>query len=95
MIQKYIYFPTGHETGMKRHIPVIVYSFDLFKDGNRFYLKASTSYESAQRRSGKFLLQKRAVPYTDSFWEDCLDYINKLDKLDEDYADLWRNRKRK
>ena len=94
MIQKFIYFPTGTETGMKRHIPVIVYSFDLFTDGNRFYLKASTRLEEAERSSGKFLPVNRSVPFNEELWEACLEYVEKVGKLDKDYDKLYRSRKK-
>jgi len=77
-IRKYIYFPTGQETGMKKDIPEIVYASDVWVDGKRMYITASKSPEEAARGSGSFLLAQRAVPYTDALWNDVENYLNTL-----------------
>ena len=93
-LTKYIYFPTGQETGMVRHVPVVVYAFDEFSDGNRFYIKASTNPENADRHCGKFLIKNRAVRYTDALWDECK-RINRLRvNLEQEYEKLWKNRRK-
>ena len=92
MITKYIYFPNGQEIRMTKGFPVIVWSFDLFSDGTKFYIKASTDEESAKRASGKFLLASRAVIFNSKLWEECLVHIEKRRQLEQEYKELYKMR---
>ena len=78
---------------MKRHVPVVIYSFDILIDGKKVYIKGSTSREAAERSAGKFLLMNNAVLYTDELWEACEQYLENAHAVEAEYDFLFKNRK--
>ena len=93
VITKYIYFPTGQETGMQEGIPEIIYVFETLERDGAYYIKAARTAEQAARGSGVFLLRNRAAYYTNALWNDCLDYMKSRRSNEGRYQEIFENRR--
>ena len=93
MITKYIYFPNGQETGMEANVPEIIYVFDSLERDGTFYIKAAKTELQAERGAGFYLLRNRAVLYTNSLWDDCLEYMKSRRKNEGRYQEIFENRR--
>ena len=89
MSTQLIYFPLGHEPGMKRGFPVVVHLLKTFADETILACPDTPAHARDLREGrGLTLRQGRAIPYTVEAWAVCLEHMSQRTALEAAYETL-------
>lgn len=86
---KLIYFPLGHEAGMKRGFPVVVHLLKTFPDGTFLGCPDGPVYaEDLQDGRGLNLRLARTVAFSEAAWACCVAHVARRHAVESEYEKL-------
>lgn len=78
-----IYFPAGHEPGMKNGLPIEIWAIKEWEDLNRAYITASKSREEATMGKYMYLPRNRCLRWNPARWQACSDFISQFEQIEK------------